>query len=372
MRPLRARRQSGMSLIELMVGMAVGLIGIVIITHLYLKNEEYKRSTSGVGTAQVNGAIAMYSIERDFRMAGFGFNNAAALGCNCAGANCSPVQYYHNGTYSYPPGAAGGTLPPITFAPIVITNNAGGADAVTVLFGSDPERMFPGSLSESMPSPSAEFKVDGTVGFQDGDMVIVTQGGTCMMTQITQVQAASSHLQHNPGVSAPWNPPGGGSLLPAFSAGATLFNMGNPTWRTYSIGNNAAGQRAYLQVLDVLNGIAGSAPARLVDDIVDLQVEYGKDTNNDGTVETWNVTAPVNADQWMQILAVRVGVLSRSGNYERPSVPGAACEATTAAPTWAGSGNASSVFTLPEGLPSCYRYRVFETVIPIRNMIWRP
>jgi large subunit ribosomal protein L9 len=31
-----------------------------------------------------------------------------------------------------------------------------------------------------------------------------------------------------------------------------------------------------------------------------------------------------------------------------------------------------SVFTLPDGLPSCYKYRVFETVIPLRNMIWLP
>jgi hypothetical protein len=27
---------------------------------------------------------------------------------------------------------------------------------------------------------------------------------------------------------------------------------------------------------------------------------------------------------------------------------------------------------VPGGLPSCYKYRVFETVIPLRNMIWRP
>ena len=38
-------RESGMSLVELMVGMAVGLIGIVIIAHLYVTNEKYKRST---------------------------------------------------------------------------------------------------------------------------------------------------------------------------------------------------------------------------------------------------------------------------------------------------------------------------------------
>jgi len=36
---LTTRRQRGFSLVELMVGMAIGLIGITIITHLYLTNE---------------------------------------------------------------------------------------------------------------------------------------------------------------------------------------------------------------------------------------------------------------------------------------------------------------------------------------------
>ena len=57
-------RQTGLSLVELMVGMLVGLIGIIIISHLYITNEQYKRSTTGSGAAQVNGAVALYTIER--------------------------------------------------------------------------------------------------------------------------------------------------------------------------------------------------------------------------------------------------------------------------------------------------------------------
>jgi len=26
---------------------------------------------------------------------------------------------------------------------------------------------------------------------------------------------------------------------------------------------------------------------------------------------------------------------------------------------------------VPGGIPSCYKYRVFETVVPLRNMLWR-
>jgi type IV pilus assembly protein PilW len=65
------------------------------------------------------------------------------------------------------------------------------------------------------------------------------------------------------------------------------------------------------------------------------------------------------------VIAVRVGVLVRSQNYEKPDPATGLCGATQAVPTWAG-GN----FTVPGGVPSCYKHRVFETVIPMRNAIW--
>lgn len=376
MRPLRRVRQSGMSLVELMVGMMVGLIGIVIITHLYITNEKYKRSTTGTGTAQVNGAIALYTLERDVRMAGFGLNHSGALGCSCdavANPGCSPVQYFYNGTYSSPPGPSGGALPPLVFAPVVITETANQADSITLLYGNDPERMLPGTLSESMPQPSAEFKVDGTAGYTVNDMVLVTNGTTCMMTQVTQVQDASSHLQHNPGTSS-WNPAGGGSSLPAFPAGSNLFNLGQPIWRSYSIGSN---KLQFLEVISVTGGPSAPAAAvPIVDDIVDLQAQYGKDTDDNGSVETWNTITPTTGPQWQQVLAVRIAVLARSQNYERPSVAGGACEATvtTNRPQWGDPGALQDfpVLMVAGVLPSCYKYRVFETIVPLRNMIWRP
>ena len=371
------RRERGMSLIELMVGMLIGLIGIVIITHLYVTNEQYKRSTTGSGTAQVNGAIALYTLERDVRMAGYGVNHSGALGCSTTVPGGSPVQYYHaNEGYSNPP-LATGTLPPLILAPVVITSAAGSPDVVTLLYSSDAERALPGTLSESMPSPSAEFKMDGIAGFEVGNMVVVSQGSTCMLTQITTVQTSASQLQHNPGVTAPFNPPGGGSLLPMFTQGALVFNLGNPIWRTYSIDTNPAANAYKLQVTDIIGLLApGSNPSvHLVDDIVDLQAQYGRDTNDDGVVETWDTNTPTTSTGWTQVLAVRLAVLTRSGNYERPSVAGGACEATLAIPAWSGyteSGAMGDRFTIPGGVPSCYKYRVFENTIPLRNMIWRP
>jgi type IV pilus assembly protein PilW len=371
------RRQRGLSLVELMVGMAVGLIGITIITHLYITNEKYKRSTTGSGQAQVNGAIALYTLERDIRMAGFGLNHSGALGCSCDTATfpaCSPLQYWKSGTYSAPTGAR----PALRFVPVLITETANQPDSVTVLYGNGPDRMLPSSLSESMTGAGTPFKVDGSVGYcpkrpcpvePTSDMIVVANGATCRLAQITNVVDAASNLEHSGGW---WNPPSGGSL-PTFGAASSVFNLGSPTWRIYSIGSDK------LQFSEVLTTyVDGGAATAIIDDIVDLQAQYGKDTNNDDVVDAWNTTLPTTSAEWQQVLAIRVAILSRSQNYERPANAGDPCEATTLAnrPKWGAATPPTEDFTRLKAeldvAPSCYKHRVFETIIPLRNMIWRP
>ena len=88
----RTHRMQGFSLVELMVGLVVGMIGVVIMMQIFSVSEGYKRTTTGGDDAQNNGAIALYGIQRDLRQAGQGTNsfnglvppNAAAslIGCN--------------------------------------------------------------------------------------------------------------------------------------------------------------------------------------------------------------------------------------------------------------------------------------------------
>jgi len=90
-------------------------------------------------------------------------------------------------------------------------------------------------------------------------------------------------------------------------------------------------------------------------------------------VDSWNSDTPATSAGWAGVLAVRVGVLSRIGNYEKPGGPN--CDATTAAPAWSGSGTAADAFNKLDfatvtSQDRCYRYRVFETTVPLRNMIW--
>ena len=362
--PKAPAAQRGTSLAEILVASAIGMIGMLVIAQAYIASDRFNRSTLGEGGAQTSGTIALFTLEREARMGGYGLNNPSLLGCGA-------LNWYYNGDYS---GNLGGTLPDIVLAPFNITVTPGQPDKITVVY-SATERVLPTTLTKSMPSASSELNVDGTSLFAKGDLVVmVNQAGptSCTMAQITEVQGSAAKIQHNPGISAPFNPPSAG-LFPAYVTDDLVFNLGNPKVRTYAIANNS------LQLTDALLSAAGATTFDLVPGIVDLRAEFGKDngTNNgtvtsasyianDGVVDSYDNTTPASSAEWRQVFAVRIAVLARVGVYDKPT--GGACTATTAVPTWA---NGTRSFIVPEGVPSCYRYRVFETLVPLRNMIWQ-
>ncbi|MGH8648765.1 MAG: PilW family protein, partial [Burkholderiales bacterium] len=92
-------------------------------------------------------------------------------------------------------------------------------------------------------------------------------------------------------------------------------------------------------------------------------------TNNDGVVDVFNETAPASGAEWAAVLAIRIAVVARSGLYEKDEVSPATIrlwEDSATSPTTTGP-----VWTLTSD-ERHYRYKVFQTVIPLRNMLWRP
>jgi type IV pilus assembly protein PilW len=172
-----------------------------------------------------------------------------------------------------------------------------------------------------------------------------------------------------------------------------VFNLGNlhddtnfpasqnvtvPIYNTYAVANNT---------LTVSNGfvISGGVPAvnSVADNIVHLRADYGVDDGvNDGSV-TYNTVYAAGdgivdrfisaTPNWSQVIAIRIAVVARSALPEKPSAgAGAPCDTTTAAPTWSGNTGVTRSFDLSADANwKCYRYRVFETTVPLRNWIWK-
>src|SRR5215467_1173883 len=93
------RRESGFSLVELLVAVAIGLIGIIIMLQVFENAEGVRRTTVSGGDAQQNGALALYAMERDIRNSGSGFSDMGLFTppCNMVGYDAA------RGTPNFPP-----------------------------------------------------------------------------------------------------------------------------------------------------------------------------------------------------------------------------------------------------------------------------
>ena len=158
----------------------------------------------------------------------------------------------------------------------------------------------------------------------------------------------------------------------ASMANGTLFNLGQRlSIRAYAVrgGNLTVCDFMANNCFDNSAGVVGNPVVwvPVANNIVSLRAEYGSDTTApmDGVVDVYNQTTPTTACGWVKTPAIRVALVARSGQFEKDEV-------TSAAPTWAGTASATSV---PIDLSANaswknYRYKVFETTIPIRNVAW--
>ncbi len=183
MRNGRLQRLSrGFTLVELMVGVLIGLIGTVVIFQVFAVSEGQKRTTTGGSDAQQNGVFSLFQVERDIRMAGYSINHMALLGCQTNGW--------------YVPGGQ-----PISFrlVPVEIVDGAGGApDQVRVAFGDSDLFMAPAKfLADS--APADVFKLENRFGLREGDVVVAAEAGKpCTLAQVNGLPAKPRGRQRDP------------------------------------------------------------------------------------------------------------------------------------------------------------------------------
>ncbi len=354
---LRRASVRGVTLIELMIGLLLGLVVVLVTAQVLSFAEGQKRVTTGGADAQVNGSLGLYTLQREIQMAGYGLiNDLNSLGC--------PVHANHTAV-----GALNWTL-----VPVVITAGANGApDSVTVM-SSGRAYSVPGIISVDHPITADRFTLRSTVGITANDMLIAmpTAGYSatnwCGAYRVTQI-ANSNQAVH--GVTSPWN--SGAQVAPAagYVAGDRLINAGQLVLRTFALDANYS---LVQQTLDLASG--GTQSQELFPQIVMLRALYGKDTNADGVVDTYDNVTPTTNAGWRQVEAVRIALVARSSSYQKDEV-------TVAAPQWdvgkatavtgaAACGSSNCVDLTISGVPDWkhYRYSVFEVTAPLRNVIW--
>ena len=372
-------RQRGFTIVEMMVGVLIGLVATVVMFQVFAVSEGQKRTTTYAGDAQQNGVASLFQMERDARQAGYGINYLPLLGCNVLG------WYEPTGT-------------PFTFSlvPVLITNGAAGApDTVTFTYANIDLFSQPAELTYAAPAAQNYFQVNNRYGFNEGNLIIAGEPGkNCSLSQVRVLPTPTNadRVQHDSGGYTDdagraqvtlYNKPGGlgvdyNAWAPGSNTGGHLYDIGAlPTVMSYSVVNNQ---------LVATNNLVPADVQVISDGIVQMQVQYGYDGNADGRVpsdavinatlvangpDQWADTMPVGAvaaTEWQKVIAVRLVVVSRSANPEKVNPVSGVCDATSVSPTWQATGRAIDLSANPNW--KCYRYRLFEVVVPLRNMVW--
>lgn len=339
--PIVRAAARGFTIIELMVGLVIGLIAILVMMQVFSISEGFKRTTSGGSDAQVTGAITMAGFQRELRQAGHGLSNTMVLGCNV----------------TVPAGWVIAQFAPFVINPAAIPAGDPNTDVLQIAFGTG-NGPTEGDRIAAQPNP-ATFAVATPTSFFLGDQVIAAP----------PVAAGGCNLRMEPVIAAPAPP---NVFVATGTAGVTngsLFNLGQqPQVLVYAVRNGNLTQCDYL-INDC--SLPGSVNDQNVwvpigGDIVSLRAVYGRDDSGgiDGTLMNFDRITPVTACNWMRTTAAQVAVVTRSGTADRDPV-------TAAEPTWSGSGAAPflvSTSPVPGGVDwQRFRYRVYETTVPLRN-----
>ncbi|MBA4381383.1 MAG: prepilin-type cleavage/methylation domain-containing protein [Sideroxydans sp.] len=311
-------KMRGFSLVEIMVGLLIGMLASLVILQVLSVFEKQKRATTGSADAQTNGGIALYNISRELQVAGYPLMPVTDSALECTTLTID--------------GAAGFDYRRLS--PISITNAT--SDSITIRYGTSFSGGSPSPITAvGAPTPN-DVTLTSNLGCQANDRTLIINGATCAMSTATAVVGNTTVKLDNPA----------GAI-----AGANISCLG--TWNEVAFTVN--------------NGNLERNGTPTVAGVVNLQAQYGISANAtsnqianwvDASGGTW--ANPTIADR-NRIKAIRIAVVARNAKLEEVAV-------TPNAPTsWTGG---PAINLAADGNWQRYRYRVFETIIPLRNMIW--
>lgn len=365
---MRAHRQRGVSLVELMVAVVIAIITVLVVLEVLAVYDARKRTTSIGNDAEISAATGLFAIEREVRMAGAGLTLPNSLACN-AGVNL----FFDGATVS-----DGAVL-----APLRIVDGGAGPDQIRVVRSNADFGPAPATIVTSMAAPDSDLLVDWNGGLAQGDIFLAGSpdgNKICTLMQLTRAPQASGsgfRLEHS-SASSDYNPGNPGSAFTTairYDVGDSVTNLGRLGMRTFAVlcGDGAAPGLANACNLVTFDTLATPAPPTLADvesiatQVVDLQAQYGVAPANSQTVNAWvdatggTWAAPTVANL-RRIKAVRLAIVTR-GNLEREMVSPATLVLWDA-------GLATERTIALDNDQRRYRYKVLTVVVPLINVIW--
>lgn len=421
-------RPHGFGLIEVLIGMAIGLIAMVAIMQTMVVAESQRRSVTSGADSNTGSVIGSYLIERDLRMAGYGITSISPSGVLQV-CGFGTVTLYNSGrsantvpTYD---GTNPGTNTYVPFTPVAINPGGipagdAGTDTILVNYGGSFGNVSDRATIANPGGDGTSLTVTSRIEFHKGDLIMVVSvpaGGSCEVAEITELPgsgecsaaAGSTNLMTRAAgsfrsywansaagcqtIASRFNGNPGTGLGTGVYDGGRVFNLGPPdkfASRVYAVRNQV------LTMCDMTTHDCTAAASvndsafwkPIAPGVVVMRAELGKVTGYNGAsspVWTWDQAAPTTLAGWattatrpdgqvasLGVAAVRLVLVARTDQFEKDEISFTTATVPDAAGdvTWArDSGGGSRTFSLT-GLANWkhYRYKVVEAKVPLRNV----
>ena len=379
-------RQRGVTLVELLVAITIGLVVVLAVTSVLTLGEAHKRATTSTNDMGQSGAYASYVLDRAVRSAGSGFTqswNLGVFGCKLSasrgGTAILPRAAAFPGAFS---GFLGGAPNNLRMAPVLIgkSQSSAGSDVLMLMCGNAAAGDVPRPVRTPGALSANELRLDNVISLGAGDLALLSQAGTeeCLIEQIATPNAGTPDVLPLGGTY--YNAAGPYSTMrtsgPATPAYLTpLGGSNNVQFQLFGVGDNRT-----LFNYDLLraNGTGTDADAMLAiaEGVIAMRALYGMDTDGDGILNDWFdpgatgfdiATMMADPAKARQIVAIRVALVLRGTHYEKEAVsPSALILFSDLLPALHQTVN------LPTADDPHFRYRVVDSVIPLRNVLLLP
>ena len=374
-------RQQGFSLIDIMVGIVIALVAMLVVYQVFAVGEQFKRNTTSIGEAQVNGLLASFALGIQLANSGNALAVAAQDLISCEDHALTEPDLTKRFAKSWRP------LPVLVFD----SGSADTPDSFLVSYSMSSNIVAPAQVIDASKGNYVVQSPNGFHSTKSGDLwddLVVaiektpnaTVPGQCVAARVTNVAPSA-----NPACTSAQGcvelTVTGAPLNPSFS----VFNMGaaeDVQKLAYEVVQEGTSKPCApttpptpcalrsTRLIDNTGALA-AVTNPLASNIVNLKVQYGIDTDSDGLLDGWvpatgqwapDAMTQAGVAKINQIKAVRIGVIVRSEQFDKGF--------TQDVPWSMFDGTLNGTFKQSVSPPGNWRYRVYETVIPLRNEIW--
>lgn len=322
MNTYRVHRQAGMSLIELMISMTLGLMILMGLTSLFVQSKNSFKQDELVARMQEDGRFAMTELQRDVALSGFWadvldpspiVNMSGAL-VGALYTYATPIEVFDNTDGSEEP-FDDGTLDSLVPGTDVI--------AIRKLAGNKTA-----TATVALDAADAYAALDGA------DVYLITNGVVARMALGADMPKDDSEVPGGMGVPVPFT----------YWAYSPVVYFVRDYYTTKGDGIPTLCRKTLVDGALAIECLAAG--------VEDFQVEYGIDTDDDDYADQY-VQAP-SAAQMLMVTSVRAYILMR-GTAEDPNY--------TNGKTYVLSNSPNDHADPQDG----YYRRIFETTIMVRN-----